>query len=80
MGVQKEGLPKQPEKYELVGHKNKITNVKFHPLYDLLASASEDASIKLWDSETGENDKTLRGHTKKINSLAFNNQGTILAS
>lgn len=80
MGEQKEGLPKQPEKFELIGHKNKITKVEFHPLYDLLATASEDASIKLWDTETGENEKTMRGHTKKINSIAFNKQGKMLAS
>ena len=80
MGAQKEGLPKQPEKFVLTGHKNKVTKVAFHPIYDLLATASEDASIKLWDTESGENDKTMRGHTKKINSIVFNNQGTFIAS
>jgi platelet-activating factor acetylhydrolase IB subunit alpha len=80
MGHQKEGLPKQPEKFELIGHKNKVTRVSFHPLYDLLATASEDASIKLWDTETGENEKTMRGHTKKINAISFNNQGTFIVS
>jgi platelet-activating factor acetylhydrolase IB subunit alpha len=79
-GEQKEGLPKQPEKHELIGHRNKVTRVAFHPIYDVLASCSEDASIKLWDTETGENDKTLRGHTKKINSIAFNNQGNMMVS
>lgn len=80
MGQQKEGLPKQPEKFEMIGHKNRVTAVKFHPVYDQLATASEDASIKLWDTETGDNDKTMRGHTKKINSIAYNNQGTYMAS
>jgi len=79
-GQQKEGLPKQPEKHELRGHKNKVTDVEFHPVYDLLATASEDCAIKLWDTETGDNDKTMRGHTKKINRIAFNNNGTGLAS
>jgi platelet-activating factor acetylhydrolase IB subunit alpha len=67
MGSQKEGLPKQPERYKLQGHKNKITKVAFHPIHDLLASASEDSSIKLWDSESGEIEKTLKGHTSKVN-------------
>lgn len=79
-GAQKDGLPKQPERYKLTGHKNKITKVAFHPIIDCLASASEDAKIKLWDCETGEIDKTLTGHTSKVNSIVFNNQGNILAS
>lgn len=52
----------------------------FHPVIDLLASASEDASIKLWDSESGEVEKTLKGHTQKVNAIAINRQGNILAS
>jgi len=79
-GGQKEGMPKQPEKFVCLGHKQKISKVAFHPIYDILASSSDDASIKLWDTETGENDKTMRGHTKKINYITFNNQGTFLAS
>lgn len=80
IGGQKEGLPKQPERYVLRGHKNKITKIAFHPIIDCLATGSEDASIKLWDSESGEIEKTLKGHTAKINSLCFNRQGTYLAS
>lgn len=80
LGGQKEGLPKQPERFKLAGHKSKVTKVAFHPVIDCLASGSDDASIKLWDCESGENDKTLKGHTAKINCIAFNGQGTLLAS
>ena len=80
MGGQKEGLPKQPERFVLQGHKSKITKIAFHPIIDCLASGSEDASIKLWDSESGEIEKTMKGHTGKINSICFNKQGTFLAS
>ncbi|KAJ7481199.1 WD40-repeat-containing domain protein [Mycena galericulata] len=31
-----------------------ITRVAFHPQYSILASASEDATVKIWDWETGE--------------------------
>lgn len=80
LGGQKEGLPKQPERFKWIGHKHKVTKIAFHPVVDCLASGSEDASIKLWDWESGENDRTLKGHTSKINWIAFNNQGTFLAS
>ncbi len=77
---QKQGLPRQPERFQMKGHKNGISQIAFHPLYDILATASEDSSIKLWESESGEIEKTLKGHTKKINSIAFNKTGTMLAS
>ena len=35
-----------------------------------LASGSEDATIKIWDTNTGKQIKTLEGHTYGINSLA----------
>jgi platelet-activating factor acetylhydrolase IB subunit alpha len=46
-----DGLPKEPEKYSLVGHRGKVTKVVLHPSWPMLASASEDATIRLWDLE-----------------------------
>jgi len=34
LGGQKEGLPKQPERFKLVGHKSKVTKIAFHPVVD----------------------------------------------
>ena len=44
-----DGLPREPEKYHMQGHRAKITKIVLHPFYNLVASASEDASIRLWD-------------------------------
>jgi platelet-activating factor acetylhydrolase IB subunit alpha len=49
-----DAIPREPEKMKLKGHRAKITKVAFHPIYTQLASSSEDASIKIWDYETGE--------------------------
>jgi platelet-activating factor acetylhydrolase IB subunit alpha len=46
-----DGLPREPEKYSLPGHRGKVTKVVIHPFYNIVASASEDASIRLWDYE-----------------------------
>ena len=42
-----EWIPRPPEKFELRGHRETVTRVVFHPTYDLIASASEDATIKV---------------------------------
>lgn len=49
-----DAIPREPEKQKLNGHRSKVTKVAFHPKYNILASASEDGSIKLWDYETGD--------------------------
>lgn len=46
-----DGLPREPEKYNLQGHRAKVTKVIMHPHYSIVASASEDACIRLWDYE-----------------------------
>ena len=42
-----EWVPRPPEKFELQGHRETVTRVVFHPTFDVIASASEDATIKV---------------------------------
>ena len=51
-----------------------------HPVYSIVASSSEDGTIKLWDYDSGELDRSLRGHTGKVNYVSFHPNGKILAS
>jgi WD40 repeat protein len=46
----------------------------------VFASAGADGIIRVWDVNTYELIKTLRGHTEGVNSIAFNEQGDLLAS
>ena len=46
-----DGLPREPEKCILSGHRARITKIALHPIYSLVASASEDTHIRLWDYE-----------------------------
>lgn len=68
-------IPRPPEKFQLKGHRETISRVVFHPIFDLFASASEDSTIKIWDFETGENERTLKGHTGPVQDLAFDHTG-----
>jgi len=54
--------------------------VVFHPVFSLLATCSEDATVKLWDYETGEYERTLKGHTNAVQDAAFDGKGNLLAT
>lgn len=75
-----DAIPREPEKLKMKGHRSKITRICFHPHYTQIASSSEDASIKIWDYETGECEQTLREHTGMINYINFHPNGENLAS
>jgi len=45
-----------------------------------LASSSDDASIKLWDIETGKFETTLKGHTGNVNFVTYDPTGQFIAS
>lgn len=75
-----ETLPRPPEKSTLTGHRDNITSIKFHPVFSLIVSASQDATIKVWDYESGEFERTLKGHTNSVQSLDFDHTGNLLVS
>lgn len=75
-----EWIPRPPERHTLSGHRLPITRVLFHPVYNVIVTASEDSTIKVWDYETGEFERTLKGHTDSVQDISFVNTGKILAS
>lgn len=75
-----EWIPRPPERYTLQGHRGPITRVLFHPIFSLVVSSSEDATIKVWDFETGDFERTLKGHTDVVQDIAFDARGNMLAS
>lgn len=75
-------LPRSPARHVLKSHRDPITSIAFHPVYSSLASASEDYTIKIWDWELGELERTIKGHTKAVLDVDFGGPrgGTLLAS
>jgi len=64
----------------LSGHTDWVRSVAFAPDGRLLASGSDDKTIKLWEVATGWELRTLSGHTDWVHAVAFAPDGQLLAS
>ena len=64
---------------KLSGHTSKVTFVSFSPDNQIIASASADKTIKLWQ-RNGKFISNLVGHSATIYSVNFNSNSKILAS
>jgi len=62
------------------GHKERVTSVVFSPDGSMIASGSEDGSIKLWDTQNGVLLRTIKDHNSDVTSVAFSPDGNMIAS
>ena len=69
-------------KFKIDGHERGVNWAIFHPTLPLIASGSDDKTIRIWkfsDSKFNEAD-VLRGHTNNVSSVAFHPNSDYLIS
>ncbi|XP_029784431.1 notchless protein homolog 1 isoform X2 [Suricata suricatta] len=64
----------------MTGHQALINQVLFSPDSRIIASASFDKSIKLWDGRTGRYLASLRGHVAAVYQIAWSADSRLLVS
>lgn len=65
---------------ELAGHMDKVLSVSWNAAGTMLASASADGSVRLWDAAARKVRGVLLGHASIVVAVAFSPTRNLLAS
>ncbi|KAM0564411.1 hypothetical protein ACHAPJ_000624 [Fusarium lateritium] len=72
--------PNYQPRLVLHGHTKPVSQARISPNGRFIASASADATVKIWDAATGEHMDTLVGHMAGVSCLAWTPDSNTIAS
>ncbi len=77
-----QAIPNNPftSRRQFTGHRGSVSALSFSPDSTVLASSSEDGTIRLWDVYTSSLIRVLQGHRQPVFRASFSPNGRILAS
>jgi WD40 repeat protein len=64
----------------LRGHNDIVRNAIYSPDGRFIFTASEDATVKMWDANTKQEIRTFAGHRRGIHALAISSDGSLIAT
>ena len=73
-GVEIWDAHKQRRRFYLEGHNTDITDIAINEEGDLVASSSEDCSVRVWSTESGECIRVIE-HDAVVNTVSFSHNG-----
>ena len=77
-------MPELPQGVSLMrslrGHTSYVGRIAWSPDGRLLATPSDDTTVRLWNPESGDCVAKLEGHKQKVYSIAFDPAGRTVAS
>jgi WD40 repeat protein/serine/threonine protein kinase len=63
-----------------INTESRVWSVRFINKGSHLITGGRDNSLKIWNSDTGKNVSTLKGHTRDVQSVAISNDGEYIVS
>jgi len=79
-GIWNADEPDLSQTITLRGHSEPIKQIVFSGYGDLIATASADSTVKVWETGSGEQLVSLNDHEGPVNAVAFSPDGVSMAS